>query len=188
MSDLPHDKRAFLSLHELKSRGWSRRLVAQYLGSPDEVSSKSRAGRPSSLYLESRVRRVECTQVVLAREFEQVRGFVARNQRVALDKRGAMHRLVDSIPLPALNDELSEIMASLRISQRGKSPSAERQLAVELLLGTLVSSVDALGGYSWHAGVCDARNRLQKRLLAHIAQTYPLLEAAVSLMDVPPTG
>jgi hypothetical protein len=189
MSEHP-DKNSYLSLQDLQAKGWSRRLISRYLGDPDRVAvtSQSLSGRPSSLYCAKRVRAVS-TRPDLAKEFAQVQTFVIRNQRVANERFENMRSAVVAMALPDLRHDISTVLCNVRRQYPWVTSFAEEhRLAVENLLGTLELSVDALETFSWHAGVCEARKLLEKRMLAHISETYPLLAHAVSLKEAEPSG
>lgn len=161
-------------------------MVAQYLGEPDHVGglTPGRAGRPGKFYCADRVRRVEAMEPALAAEFQLVRAFTQRNEQTASARMASMLEQVQDAKLPELDQSLDDLLLEVRGALGAPAaPDVECRLAVEKLLGTFASTVDALDLFSWHAGVCEARIQLRKRFLVHVSRTYPLLgEVALSLV------
>ncbi|WP_426172441.1 hypothetical protein [Pseudoduganella sp. R-34] len=186
MKSFPSSGARFLTVKELQSKGWSRRMVTQYLGEPDHVGTRipGRAGRPGKFYCADRVRRVEAMEPALAAEFQLVRAFTQRNEQTASARMASMLELIQDTQLPVLDQSLDDLLFEVRRSLGTPvAADVEYRLAVEKLLGTFALTVDALDLFSWHAGVCEARIRLRNRFLVHVSRTYPLLgEVALSLV------
>jgi hypothetical protein len=179
----------FLSVKELQSKGWSRRMVAQYLGEPDHIGALTpgRVGRPGKFYCVNRVRCVEATEPALAAEFQLVRAVTQRNEQTASARMASMLEQVEDAKLPALDQSLDDLLLEVRSAlDSAVTRDVEYRLAVEKMLGTFASTVNALDLYSWHAGVCEARIKLRNRFLVHVSRTYPLLgKVALSLVGQP---
>jgi len=165
-------------------------MVLKYLGAPDLVRREGTAvGRPRSFYCASRVRLIEIGRAGVADQLGKSRFFAERNDLRRAQRVARMLSEVNAIVLPELTKPIDSVFAEVLATRGERSTSNRgRELAVELLLDTLGTSVNALETYSWHAGVCEARRALAKRFLAHIAASYPLLADAATSMEGSVTG
>lgn len=174
---------SYLTIQQLKERGWSRRLVAQFLG-PADLTGKptpTKTGRPRQYFCSRKVLRIEQGHPEFASESARSREFALRSARAASEKHECLVDVVAQIALPRLDlafDALLSLVAEARQLKDSEMPL--EQLALEYLLDTMVSLEAALAIYAWHSGVCEARKDLGDRLLNHIVQTYPLLSDAAT--------
>jgi hypothetical protein len=163
----------------LKERGWTRTLIATFLGQPDYASCCPAGGRPAGLYLSYRVVAAELT-VPWQRAVNAARGKAAAAQAAASGRRLNLLRYAERIELrvpPWTFDELVDRARSavsvplLQVERDGAVRSQVLALALEAF-----SDADArLDIYQRSAGIREARMRLLQRKLVVVADRYPAL-------------
>lgn len=175
----------FLTMQELRARGWNDRLVRTFLGTHDDtfIPPGKRPGRPTRLFLLTRVLQVETFNADFLAEKSRTAELAERNRRSADTKMEQFLQEIDSVDFPALVQPFDELLADARTNAVGSlaGVSADR-LALAVLFDRMKPLLDkTLAMYSWHPGIRDARARLRMKALAHVVKHYPDLEAAAKL-------
>lgn len=174
---------SYLTMADLRNRGWNERLVKSFLGSPDETSSmpNQKAGRPHRLYLLHRVLDIENTSPEFAMEKKRIASFSQRAKKSIDVKRQQLKEIVDSFELPVFVHPYSLLFERARMSPAATdTPGSIERVALKDLLATMKSMEEQLALYQWHSGVCEARIILKKKILEHIVKSYPALEQAAA--------
>lgn len=186
---LPGDDLAgggYLSVADLLRRGWSRTLIRRTLGAPCGRARNPHAptSAPVQLYALERIRTAE-----RAPDFPRMAAGVAlaraRGLRAVAPKMEALHAWAAAVDLPDLKlsgaapqvfDSGADPAGQLTLTFASSSPAPDALLrALVECCEPLLWEIDKLFGAP---GVRRARSVLRKRLLAHIAATYPNLREA----------
>lgn len=169
----------YLSMIELRARGWNDRLVRKFLGDPDQFRLSMQGGRPQRLYRLDRVEAIERFQPAFAVAQER-KDFLSRRARKSIESKSLhLNEIVDSIPLVPLIQPFEQLLAEARLQSTVMvEKKAGNRVALEILLDRLKPLYDALSLYMWHSGVREARMQLRTRILAHIVKHYPALQEA----------
>lgn len=169
----------FLTISELRERGWNDRLVRTILGKPDTtyLPQKANPGRPQGLYALSRVMNLENTNP----EFRAVKDRRStsgdRIKRYQAQKLEQINETIKWLVMPEIKVPFAHLMEEAH-SMKGGFPAdfSECRVAVALLLDRMKSLEAALDIYKWHSGIREARLILKRKLLDHIIKHYPDLE------------
>jgi hypothetical protein len=176
----------YCSVKDLKSRGWTERLVQKYLPVPDCTVENPhlRSAAPKRLYLLSRVLTIETESESFRADKARSESYSGRLQVQSDAKRLHLESLVRGIVLPALTipwADLQRAARQFRFSNPANLNRSESELAVEVLIGTMKSLDWHLDEFMYHSGIREARKLLRRRMLAHIIDNYPeLADAAKS--------
>lgn len=170
---------ATLDIVQLRDRGWTRQMVARFLGGPDarRPATRGGGGRPAELYCMSRVRNAErLVAFSEARRTAVERSALAR--RSQKERRASVLRFASSLELALPDKHIEDIMRrvwSAELPSTNGDLASDRDRAVELLLGMLSHSSGRLDVFQGQPGIRDARALLLERKLALIASRYPTL-------------
>ncbi|UIF89242.1 hypothetical protein [Cupriavidus sp. UYPR2.512] len=179
-----------LDIVQLRDRGWTRQMVARFLGNPDarRPATRGGGGRPAELYYISRVRNAErLVAFSEARRTAIERSALAR--RSQQERRASVLRFASNVELPLPNQPIEHIMLVVRSVERPSSqadPASDRSQAVQLLLGMLSDSSERLNVFQGQPGIRDARSLLLERKLALIASRYPALAESCENVKLEP--
>lgn len=171
----------YLTMSQLRDRGWNDRMVRHYLGDADDTYLRPgpRPGRPQRLYLLNRVVAVETLRPEFNQDQVRKAELAERTRRSAEVKMRQFQYEIEAIELPQFSEQYAEITAKSRErwpALAGRIP--EDRLALTLLLDSLQPVLDnALSLYTWHPGIREARLMLKQRVLAHVVKHYPALAA-----------
>ena len=169
----------FLGVSQLKERGWTRALIATFLGQPDYTSRCATGGRPAGLYLSRRVLDVEATGA-FSRAVSAARGKAESAQAAASDRRLDLLRYASLIELPAPVLAYDDLVERARATEdtsllRIDRDRSIRSRALSLALESFAEADSRLDIYQRSAGIREARLRLLERKLALVADCYPAL-------------
>lgn len=168
-----------LDFQQLRGRGWSRQMVARFLGVPDarRPATSGGGGRPAELFRISRVRNAErMVAFSEARRTARERSTLARRSQE--DRRAQVLRFASRVELLLPDLDVGELMRSVQatsISPISVDDSAATHRAVHLLLGMLSESSARLGVFQGQPGIREARALLLNRKICLIASRYPVL-------------
>ena len=170
---------ATLDIVQLRDRGWTRQMVARFLGDPDarRPATRGGGGRPAELYRISRVRNAErLVAFSEARRTASERSALAR--RSQQERRASVLRFASSVELPLPDQHIEDVMQRVRSAGQATSKEdldSDRYRAVQFLLDMLSDSSRQLGVFQGQPGIRDARSLLLDRKLALITSRYPSL-------------
>lgn len=175
-SDLP----AYHDLNSLKARGWTARLVKQFLGEPDDTDRARAAntGRPKNLYCAKRVALIEMHDPHFRAEKDKAAMYSGRLKQTQDTKKKNLVNVVESLMLPDFDLPWPAVMeqANKKIIFDGNlAGTAQERVALEILLDSMASLTWRLEIFSGHAGIREARILLRTRMLAHLVNRYPPL-------------
>lgn len=168
-----------LDINQLRDRGWTRQMVARFLGVPDarRPATRGGGGRPAELFRISRVRDAErMVAFSLARRTALERSSLAR--RSQQERRASLMRFASSLELTLPDRDIEAVAQSVRadeIPSLAGDLANKKNRAVRLLLSILADSSRRLDVFHGQPGIKDARTLLLKRKLALIASRYPAL-------------
>lgn len=168
-----------LDIVQLRDRGWTRQMVARFLGRPDarRPATHGGGGRPAELYCVSRVRKAErLVAFSEARRTASDRSALAK--RSQQERRATVLRFAASLELPLPDRRFEDVMQHATSAERGPSqadPGGDRKRAVQQLLQQLSDSSRRLDVFQGQPGIRDARSILLDRKLELIASRYPAL-------------
>lgn len=173
----------YLTMRELRSRGWTERLVGQYLRGADLTSPNPHvaSARPQRLFLTMRVVAIELNDPGFRKERDRSAYFSARSRYHVSCKRELLEGLVRGFDLPRLEVPFERLMSAAnkkRFTENIYWNQTPDQLAIEISLDSMKALEWHLDGFVWHSGVCAARRLLRRRMLAHIIDHYPALAEA----------
>lgn len=167
----------YLNVQQLLERGWSRRLIIQFLGAGEASTSPGyRAGRPAHLYSISRVLDVEVNEEAFQEQLDLARFLGNRARDRVEKKRRALLDFVCCMQMPPLSIPFEELVQNPQCA----SPS-ECWVALSKLLDSMSSMGQLLNVYASHPGGREARQALNVRILEHIREQYPMLSEAVKV-------
>lgn len=177
------DRDQYFSFRELKTRGWTERLVLLYLPQPDRTvpNPHRKSGAPKRLYLVSNVERVEREEPEFQEDRSRSASYAGRLKVQSEAKRLQLEALVRQIPLPPFELRLEEVRRLAQERQFADPVLRERsveRVAVDVLIDTMKSLDWHLDEFMWHSGIREARKLLRRRMLAHIIDNYPALAEA----------
>lgn len=180
--------RDYLTMQDLRNRGWNDRLVRHYLGNADDfyLPPGPHPGRPRRLYRLSRVEHVENTRPEFAEEKRRSTELAVRTRQSRAAKMRQLLTEVNAVELPRFDESYEDLVRRAR-ERRAVLVSliADERLALDLLLDSLKPLLEnALALYTWHPGIREARLILKQRALVHVVKHYPAL-TAVSRMELP---
>lgn len=169
----------FLGVSQLKERGWTRALIATFLGQPDYTSRCAAGGRPAGLYLFRRVLAAEST-LAFSQAVSAARCKAKSAQAAASDRRLDLLRYASLIELRPPVLSYDDLVERARSAGGGSLMHTGRDRAIgsRALTLALESFADAdarLDIYQRSAGIREARSRLLERKLAIVADCYPAL-------------
>ncbi len=174
-ADLP----AYHDLTSLKARGWTARLVRQFLGEPDDTERMTSAhtGRPKNLYCAKRVAFIENHDPQFMVEKSKASKYSDRLRQTQDSKKKNLAGIVDAMTLPEFSLPFEEILdqAAKKISDENMVEIVPERVALETLLDSMASLTWRLEIFGGHAGIREARNLLRTRMLAHLVNRYPPL-------------
>ncbi|GAB3552108.1 hypothetical protein GCM10027343_37220 [Noviherbaspirillum agri] len=175
----------YLTMQELRARGWNDRLVRTFLGTHDDtfIPAGKRPGRPTRLFLLTRVLQVETFNADFLAEKDRTARMAERNRRSADVKMEHFIQEIESVDFPAFDQPFDELLANARtVAVRSLVGIPADRLALTVLLDRMKPLLDkTLAMYFWHPGIRDARAKLRMKALAHVVNHYPGLEAAAKL-------
>lgn len=192
-SSLRRSRDDYFSVRELKGRGWTERLVRQYLGEPDWTvpNPQRRSAAPKRLYLITRVTAIESVEHEFQQDKERSALYSVRLKVLSDNKRLQLEGLVRAVPMPPLEFSWSDVR-KLAVERRASHPSnaehSVERVAVDILLDTMKSLDWHLDEFMWHSGIREARKLLRRRMLAHVINHYPMLADAAKDRAAQETG
>ena len=181
----------FYMKKELKQRGWTDRLIKQYLGNPDQtkVNMHYQSGPPICLYDADRVHVAESQQDFI-KECELVTQRRQAAQAGNATKRDKMRKQLDAVQItvPELD---SDRLTHLAVEHYNSSvfgtgrPSAKLdsdedfldRIRVNYLRHVLTNYHAILQATAGKVGAEDAYIEIKERILDAIAEVYPELSA-----------
>ncbi|MGF6604464.1 hypothetical protein P3T23_009219 [Paraburkholderia sp. GAS448] len=175
-------------INQLRDRGWTRQMVARFLGVPDarRPATRGGGGRPAELFRISRVRNAE-RMVAFSEARRTVFERSALARRSQEDRRASVLRFASSLELTLPDQDIEGVMQSVH-STGLASPNCDhaddRNRAVRLLLGMLADSTSRLDVFQGQPGIRDARSLLLDRKLALIASRYPALAESCNIVKL----
>lgn len=172
----------YLSIKELLARGWTKRLISLFLGTPDMTvpNPYRHGGCPKGLYLFTRIQEIEQSAVFGSEKSKSMR-YSQRLAHGANTKTAQLTAIATEIALPELTLAISDLLveaSSRRNADSASRLSSEAEVALDILLDTMKSLEWHLDPFLWHPGIRHARKLLRSRILAHIIDHYPTLAAA----------
>lgn len=182
--DLP----TFYDLSRLKERGWTSRLVKQFLGEPDytDRARVANTGRPKNLYCAKRVAFIESHDPQFKVEKDKAATYSGRLRQTQDTKKKNLAGVVESMTFPEIDLPWSALMgqAQEKIIEQKLGETTPERVALEILLDSMASLAWRLEIFSGHAGIREARSLLRTRMLAHLVNRYPpLSETAEKYAD-----
>lgn len=171
----------YVTMQQLRERGWNDRQVKLYLGNHDVAPMGiQKPGRPERQFLLSRVITVEQTIPKFAVEQERKKDYA---ERIKISNQTKLNFMTDSInemTIPDLTYPYEQLLADSADRANLYGIPVER-VALDTLLDKLKSMDANLDLYQWHSGVREARILLKQKILTHIVAHYPELEKVVEL-------
>jgi len=145
----------YLSLSAVKARGWTDKLIKDFLGEPDKtaVNSHNRSGPPVKLYLISRVE-----------ESEASGEWIASHSKLARRRQGAQK---------AVDTKRTALMeAANRLQMR--VPSLGPDKLIKRAVNAYNDRQDYRGGFRYASVQCDPEflNRITVNFLRHECSSY----------------
>lgn len=180
---------AFFDLKALKQRGWTARLVSDFLGEPDDTdwARVANTGRPKNLYCAKRVAFIEIYDANFRAEKEKAAMYSDRLKQTQSVKKKNLAGVVEDMTLPEfdlLYEELLDQANKKKILDENLAGTVPERVALEILLDRMASLAWRLEIFGGHAGIREARNLLRTRMLAHLVNRYPpLSETAQQYAD-----
>jgi len=179
---------------ELLSRGWTRSLIATFLGEPEDMRRGwgGKGGRPARLYNLERVRKVESTiDFLRSKRAANQKSDLARSARHM--KQAEVLQFAGSLSLQLAPEPFDVLVDRARLDvaldRPGQSASRLDALALDravaLLLQSFTNARDTLNVYTGHPGIQAARVLLHNRELDTIAAAYPQLRVACDRRRLP---
>lgn len=170
---------SYLSISQLRKRGWTRGLIERFLGAPDEARPNPhvRRGRPMQLFSAGRVEVIECDPWFCVESVESRRRAALVDVAVR-SKSEALLRLVAvaHITLPSWS---AEQLVSEALESFGRP--ADEETGLRQQLSVLMREAGAcewlLDDYFWHPGIRQARIALRRRMLCAAIEQFPHLGA-----------
>ncbi len=176
-----------LTSKELKSRGWTYRLIRAFLDTPDGVrpTPAGTIGRPAASYSIDRVRRVE-KSVEFWRAKQQSKARANESAQAVARRQESLTRYAEAVELHMDEEPFEHLLERARREFIGDESVPERsgvhfgthERVVEMLLKRLEVFDKYLDIYKWHSGIVAAREVFLIRKLDLISATYPVLSAA----------
>lgn len=170
-----------LTTRQLRGRGWSRRMIARFLKSPDAAAKNPHihSGRPMRLYNAVRVRELELSDAV-ATSMAAAKERGAKSSEFYKLKADALSAIAETIEVHILNIGCHEL-SRLALAEYGQpaSDNLQNKNEVAYLLSYVKNAEWGLDAYFWHQGIRQARLKLRRRVLVEILESYPHLGDAV---------
>jgi hypothetical protein len=189
----------YLTLSELKDRGWTQSLITLFLGDPDELRTnpRYRSGPPMKLYGMRRVKKAESSaKFRIAQENRKGRRLAA--QKALATKRKKIEEYLETVEIevPQITKEelirrvcdnynaglVCVIQDRLRAHPNSDSKFLER-ICVNYLRHCLTEYEDHLKEIAGKVGVHDAYLEIKMMVLDAIAVRYDWLSAECSRQE-----
>src|SRR5438046_4783561 len=103
----------YLTMDDLRKRGWNERLVRCFLGEPDDIGQRhsNHSGRPHRMYLLERVVSIENNRPEFTAEKKRSAEFANRPKRAIEAKRLYLEQVVSEITMPPMTLSYEKVIA-----------------------------------------------------------------------------
>lgn len=185
VSHVAQEKKAhsveMLTVRQLRSRGWTHRMIERFLQSPDSSAQNPHihSGRPMRLYRADRVARLECEEEFCLALNDAIERS-ARSTCLYKLKSDALSDIADCIEIRILDLDCKELATRAR-DEYGTPATTHLQCKNEVtyLLLHAKNAEWGLDAYFWHPGIRMARLKLRRRILVQVIESYAHLADAV---------